>query len=496
MDDQTAAGPALESKAVEQPGDGPSPAAGLSALKEIWAASNRLADLQKEYAFKKAPVIKIFGALLGFGDKPDPLAEVKQRLAEINAKLDRVLEGIQQIQKGLLGLGALNVYLDISDSIFLVERYTEYLPTWLAPTMTDAVRKEFSDKLAGTFSERDGVSFCSYKMMRQTPLLFDTLFAYLSSDAAKSNPRSVYLQGAFLFRFIVDVMVKALLLELFIAADTGDPGQMAARAEKVISRYGLWMRNMIDSKFLPFAESLAMFNFIDEYLGRHDNAYDGQLLIEKWERAENSILESADNLASKLLGRERAVTLRVIPNLPPVAKRVKILPKIVAAGDDYWDFLEITQGKGVPPAETLKWIQEKKPSAFLASALGREGRRDEPRHISAAQIPFPEGARRAIGFEKLPSLSFLRIEFDLGAFPAGAPFYFFHDTNWVAEKFPQLQVMWQRVHVEDRQEYRHEKKSWTYYPMGFAAWTFDLPSEGQLSPVLIMYMYDRFGQRN
>src|SRR4051794_7256646 len=100
MPEQEAVSLATEPQLV---GDPPiTPSQGLTILKEVWLASNRLADLQKQYQGKAIPLDKVFGALLGFGDKPDPLEPIKRQLEEINAKLDRVLAGIQEIQMGLL----------------------------------------------------------------------------------------------------------------------------------------------------------------------------------------------------------------------------------------------------------------------------------------------------------------------------------------------------------------------------------------------------------
>ena len=75
---------------------------GLTAVKEVWGFASRMAALQEQYAGKPVPADKLFLTMLGFGDKPNPLAFVEKQLSEINAKLDRVLDGIDELKIGQL----------------------------------------------------------------------------------------------------------------------------------------------------------------------------------------------------------------------------------------------------------------------------------------------------------------------------------------------------------------------------------------------------------
>lgn len=483
------------------------PAQGLSVLKEMWDASNRLANLQREYAGRKIPIEKIFGALLGFGDKPDPLADVKKKLDEINAKVDRVLAGIQEIQKGLLGVSLLTVYLDIADSVFLIEKYSEALPNYLGgdPSITDADRKDFIDKLLGVRSERDGVSFCAQKIIKlgpnNSPLLFDLLFPYITDGVKPATSYDCFLRGAFAFRFVADVLMKGMILELFAATATGDQTKMNERAEKVTRKYKGWMRAMVDNSFLPFAERLATLGFIDEYMGRHDTRQDANLTLELWKPAPRSILASADLVVSRLMGRSKSVTLRVIPNAPPIATQFAATPpsQAVSAGTYQWEAGKTTEfGKPMVPstvtrATVLDNMQNSTPPFFMVDIKGRGS--VIAQHTSRADIAFIPGGIVPPGFDAA-RLTFLRYEFDLSGMPDRTQFSIPLGNPQVAMRsFPWLDTTWTRVYVEEGHRWPESPKTITYSVLDRKAAEFDLPEEGQLSPVLVTYAYESFGQR-
>ncbi|MDB5036313.1 MAG: hypothetical protein JWQ98_3554 [Chlorobi bacterium] len=482
--------------------DGPniSVAQGLSVLKEVWFASNRMAELQRQYAGKKIPIEKIFGALLGFGDKPDPLAAVKEQLAEINAKLDRVLAGIQEVQMGLLGLGVLTVYLDIADSVFLIEKYSESLADYLGgdPSLTDADRKDFIDKLLGVRSERDGVSFCAQKIIKlgpnRTPLLFDLLFPYISNGATAENATARYIKGAFVFRFVTDVLLKGLILELFTVTATGDQTKMNVRTEKVVKKYQGWLRAMVENSFLPFAEKLATLRFADEFMGCNDTRTDANLPLKKWSPAKSSILRSADELAARLMGRSKGVILRVIPNIPPIADKVSASndPRVISAGKYHW---EVTKR----PATTLnrdtaaEKMMQSAPPFFKLKIIGSG--EFTALNVSRAEIQCMEGVQPPPGIDK-SRFVFLRYEFDMSSCPERTQFtVYLGNPNVVMASFPFLTTMWRRVYVEDGHPFPEAEKGIQQAVLDMQAGVFDLPSEGQLSPVLMTYAYDMFGQR-
>ncbi|HEY0100000.1 MAG TPA: hypothetical protein VGB76_13710 [Pyrinomonadaceae bacterium] len=135
--------------------------------------------------------------MFGFGEKPNPLAFVEKHLVEINAKLDRVLVGIDEIKVGMLGQAILAAYLDMSDPVYLIKKYFEDLASYMEAghTFTDAERKEFVEKVLGTRSERDGVAFCAHKIVKlaptQSPLFFELLFPYLAAAATPGNAREM-----------------------------------------------------------------------------------------------------------------------------------------------------------------------------------------------------------------------------------------------------------------------------------------------------------------
>ncbi|MEP7219640.1 MAG: hypothetical protein ABI876_12025 [Bacteroidota bacterium] len=480
--------------------DGPNitVAQGLSVLKEVWFASNRMAELQRQYAGKKIPIEKIFGALLGFGDKPDPLAAVKEQLKEINAKLDRVLAGIQEVQMGLLGLGVLTIYLDIADSVFLIEKYSESLADYLGgdPSLTDADRKDFIDKLLGVRSERDGVSFCAQKIIKlgpnRTPLLFDLLFPYISAGATQANAAERYIKGAFVFRYVTDVLMKGLILELFTVTAIGDQTKMNLRTEKVVKKYQDWLRAMVENSFLPFAEKLATLRFDEEFLGCNITHQDTNLPFPKWSPAKSSILRSADELVARLMGRSKGVILRVIPIIPPIAEKISASSGTISAGKYHWEVL-------TKPVTTLTRdialdkMRQSSPPFFKMKVIG--GGEFIAQNVSRAEIQFMDGANVPTGYDK-SRLTFLRYEFDASTCPEKTQFAFYlGNPAVVMSSFPFLSTVWRRIYVEDGQRFNEGDKTVQQAVLDMRAGVFDLPSEGQLSPVLATYTYDMFGQR-
>ncbi|MEO5931895.1 MAG: hypothetical protein ABIR47_18315 [Candidatus Kapaibacterium sp.] len=480
--------------------DGPNitVAQGLSVLKEVWFASNRMAELQRQYAGKKIPIEKIFGALLGFGDKPDPLAAVKEQLKEINAKLDRVLAGIQEVQMGLLGLGVLTIYLDIADSVFLIEKYSESLADYLGgdPSLTDADRKDFIDKLLGVRSERDGVSFCAQKIIKlgpnRTPLLFDLLFPYISAGATQANAAERYVKGAFVFRYVTDVLMKGLILELFTVTAIGDQTKMNLRTEKVVKKYQDWLRAMVENSFLPFAEKLATLRFDEEFLGCNITHQDTNLPFPKWSPAKSSILRSADELVARLMGRSKGVILRVIPIIPPIAEKVSASSGTISAGRYHWEVLT-KPGTTLTRDIALEKMRQSVPPFFKMKVVG--GAELVAQNVSRAEIQFMDGANVPTGFDK-SRLTFLRYEFDASTCPEKTQFAFYlGNPAVVMNSFPFLSTVWRRIYVEDGQRFNEGDKAVQQAVLDMRAGVFDLPSEGQLSPVLATYTYDMFGQR-
>ncbi|MBS1914072.1 MAG: hypothetical protein JST22_18945 [Bacteroidetes bacterium] len=484
-----------------------SPSQGLAVLKELWAAGSRFADLQREYAGRKIPIEKIFGALLGFGDKPDPLADIKRQLEEINAKLDRVLAGIQEIQKGLLGVSLLSVYLDISDSVFLIEKYAEALPNYVGgdPSVTDADRKDFAEKLLGVRSERDGVAFCAQKLIKlgpnNTPLLFDLLYPYITIGVTAPTSFDCFLRGAFVFRFVTDVLMKGMILELFAAAVTGDQAKLSERAEKVTKKYRKWMRTLVDNSFLPFAERLATLGFLDEYMGRHDTRTDANVPLELWRPAPRSILQSADTVVARLMGYSKGVTLRVLANVAPIAQKVPASKSsgAISPGTYEWEIVGQTvdavtrKPVTLTKAEVLDKMEPSAPPFFQVNLKGSGSMIAQ--HTSRARISFMDGAPVPPGFDRA-NLTFLRYEFSLNGAPDRAQFSFaYGNPPLLMSTFPLLETTWQRIYIEDGHRFPEDKKTFKQAVLDMNPGEFDLPAEGQLSPVLVPYAYNLFGQR-
>ena len=475
---------------------------GLTALKEVWGFANRVAALQQQYAGKAIPVDKLFGAMLGFGDKPNPLEFVEKQLAEINAKLDRVLAGIEELKIGQLGQGVLAAYLDMSDPVYLIEKYFQDLAAYQESgnPWTEAERKEFVDKLLGMRSERDSVAFCAHKVVKlspvtQAPLLFDLLFPYLSAGATAANASQIYVRGAFAFRAFAETLSKGLILESFAVTSTGgDPAKLAAKVKKVTEKYKGWMKAAIENSLLPFAEKLATYNFKDEYLGGHDTSTDANFELQFWKPAKASILQSADELAAKLVGKTKSVTFRVIPNVPPVADKVpaKDTSGATSPGRYEWEITKKPQ-TSLNKETLLDKLESSRKNFFeIIQSEGKSSVTAES--VKKVEGSIAEGAGVPLGFDKR-RLSFLRYQFDLGALPDGAEFQFGFDSSVVTREFPGLETKWRKVYIEDGHRFPEHEVAITYRLItdGNFPGYFKLPPEGQLSPVLVTYAYFRFG---
>jgi hypothetical protein len=479
---------------------------GLTALKEVWGFASKVAALQDKYKGQAIPVGELFRTMLGFGDKPNPLEFVEKQLAEINAKLDRVLAGIEELKIGQLGQGVLAAYLDMSDPVYLIEKYFHDLVGYQdgAQPWTEAERKEFVDKLLGTRSERDSVAFCTHKIVKlspvtQSPLLFDLLFPYLLAGARAENAREIYLKGAFAFRAVAETLNKGLLLESFAAASAGgDAKRVEARVKAVTDKYKVLMRAMTENSFLPFAERLAAFNFKGEYFGGHEMTEDVNRPLVGWGPATPSILQSADDLAGKLMGESKGVTLRVVPNIPPIAV---IIPSKntgpVASGNYRWEVF-------VPPTKTSltrdnlldKMQPGEKP--FFHLKPKNTGASYLPESIRKVELSLAEGTAVPLGFDR-KRLNLLRYRFDVSALPDGAAFSFYIFNTDGAREFPSLTTVWKRYYVEadkgveHKWEEREGPLSASQLVLDKEPGEFKLPPDGQLIPVLVTYASARFG---
>ncbi len=476
---------------------------GLTALKEVWAFSTRVAALQQKYSNEVMPLDELFGAMLGFGDEPNPLAHVEEQLAAIDAKLDRVLIGIEELKIGQLGQGLVATYNDMKGSVYLIEKYFQNLIAYQAGEQpwTDAKRDVFVDKLLGTPNERDAVGFCAHNVVNlspatQSPIFFDLLFPYLMAGATAANASQIYLKGAIAFRSVAETLSKGLILESFaVASSGGAPATVAAAVKTVTEKYKGWMLASIDNSFLPFAERLATYNFKGEYLGGHDTFVDAHILRDFWKPAKPSILQTADELAAKLMGSTRSVTLRVIPNVPPIADKfpANAPSGAVWAGRFEWEASRRPQ-TSLSKETLLDKLESSRKFFFDIRPKGAAtGVRAE--RVRKVDGPFAEGAAVPLGFDKT-RLSFLRYQFDLGAQPDGAEFMFGYDENVANREFPSLEMTWRKCYIESGQRMPEANEVSQKYPLltgtsfpGF----FKLPPEGQLSPTLVTYAYARFG---
>jgi hypothetical protein len=482
---------------------------GLAALKEVWGFANRVADLQRQYKGEAIPIDKLFSVMLGL-DNPNPMEFVEKQLAQIDAKLDRVLEGIEELKTGQLGQAVLSTYLDMSDPLYLIEKYFKDLADYktAGQTWTDAERKDFVSKLLGTQNERDSVAFCAHKIVNlapttKAPLLLELLFSYLSAGAAAANAHEIYLKGAYAFRGLAEMLNKALILESFaVASAGGDAKRMEDKMKALVEKYKAWMTAMADNSFLPFAERLATFNLKDEYLGGHNTKLDAHRPRKGWKPANPSILQSADGLAAKLMGKSKSVTLRIIPNVPPIEKVVpagKPRKDTSYAGGHEW---EIIRGPSSSlTRETLldklgsshqRLIEVTGPHPILAMSAESVRKVEIPFTLKDEDVP--------PGFDKKKNrLSFLRYQFDFSKHHDGAYFTVqYYEMGRARDKwqFPQLDTRWRRWYVEEGKRIHPDGEEDVTYNLigsGNISTGFQLPPDGQLSPVLVTYAYDTFG---
>jgi hypothetical protein len=478
---------------------------GLTAVKEVWAFASRMAALQQQYPGKPVPADKFFLTMFGFVDKPNPLAFVEKQLAEINAKLDRVLLGIDELKIGQLGQNALNAYLRMKTPANLIETYFANLVKYQRgkSPWKDTDREEFVDKLTGRWSERDSVAFNALEIVNLNPatgapLFFDLFFAYLSAGAIAANATQIYVRGAFAFRAFGETLSRALILELFaIASPGGDPATVAADAKTVTEKYRQWLMDSIERNLLPFAEKLATYNFKDEYLGGHDTSMNAHRTRQYWRPAKPSILQSADELAARLIGKTRSLTLRVIPNVPPIVDKTPTQgpPGVVSAGRYEFEITKRPQSSLTTETLLDKLESSRKNFFEIVPTGGRPSITAES--VKKVDGSFAERAAAPVGFDKR-RLSFLRYQFDLGSLGDGAEFQFGYD-NVVTREFPTFETTWRKVYVEEGRRFPEPQHQWEIvkYPLmthrNFFIGYFKLPSEGQLSPVLVTFAYATYG---
>jgi hypothetical protein len=488
-----------------QAGDSISVSQGLTMMKEVWSSANRLAKLEQKYSGKAIPPDELFGAIVGIGGETNPLAEVEKQLSEISAKLDLVLAGIEQIRKDILGSEVLTIYLYMKDAVYIVDKYFRELSSFTSAgtSKTAQERAKFLDKLLGKRNERDAVAFNANQIAnldaRQRPLFFDRLFPYILTGATVPETAERYMQGALMFRWVTDALVKALLLELFIETASGDSSTMSTRTQKVLTKYQQWMRSLIDNSFLLFAEQLATLRFREEFNGGNTISYDMHLPFANWTAAQPSILQSADELAARLLGYFKSVTLRVIPNVPPVAELVPTPPPehSVSAGDYFWEILERPQTP-LTKESLLNLLQTGK---LITLCINRGKKVIAAQHVVRSDITFMEGAALPLGYDKkLKKLSFLRFEYDLTrhAHSTTHPefaFFFMLPTMVQNTQFPVLVTKWRYVYIEEGRKFYHGFKDVVQAPITNSPGLFDLPAEGQLSLVLVTYAYNFFAHR-
>ncbi|HEY2495680.1 MAG TPA: hypothetical protein VGK24_01315 [Candidatus Angelobacter sp.] len=473
-------------------GDPISVSQGLTIVKEVWSSANRLAKLRDKYAGKAIPADELFGAILGIGGETNPLAEVEQKLSEISAKLDQVLAGIEQIRQDILNAEVRGIQMYIRDAVFVVDKYFQELSSFASAgtSKTAQNRAEFMEKLLGKKNERDAVDFYANQIVnldeRQRPVFFYRLFPSLLLGATASDAVERYMHGAFMLRWVTDALVKALLLELFVQTASGESSTMDARTEKVLTKYKQWMRMLADS-LLDFAERLATLRFREEFNGGNTMSENMHLPFPKWTPAQSSMLQSADELAARLLGYTTSVTLRVIPNVPPVADLVpKPRPeRAISAGDDFWEIMENPQTT-VTKESILDFLQTNNSNIFwndLAKRLLPAKR------VTRRDITFLDGAALPLWYDKKSKkLSFVRLEF------TSIPKKFWFDLP--DERFPRIVTRWRSVYIEEGNKlYSGVKKEVVQAPITNIPGLFDRPAEGLVSVVLVTYAYDVFGHR-
>lgn len=480
-----------------------SPATGLKILKEVWDASNRLASLSEKYHGKAIPPMEVLGALFGFGDEPNPLAKVEQQLAEINAKLDRVLAGIEEIKRLVSGNALLTAYLSMERSLQAIGGYFDDLPDYIAvpSSKTSEDLTNFVNKLLGLGTQAQSESVQSHikniiKIDTGKSLFLELLFDYIVQGTTAQNVRLNYLKGAFLFRHIASTMMKGMMLETFaISADT-NVGRAAGRADalaKVTKRYREWMDMLVTNSFLPFAETMATFRFREEYMGDRSDT-DINIPWKSWTRPVDSILESADTLAASLEGEPKSVTLRVLANLPPIGdNKIPATPpgegRVVYAGTFRWSPLSTSAHKLSKATMLDELLQEQKPPFFIYSA-----RKNEAWPVAATRTMIVAPVKPPRGFET--NTPCIRYRFNIASFGDGEVFTFYQLPEKANKPpFAPIQTQWERIYDEEGHMWRDALLDCTYYILNSKFGEFELPAEGHLSPVLVTYAYERFGQR-
>ena len=430
----------------------------------------------------------------------------------LNAKLDSVIAGIQELKIGQIGQAVLNAYIDMHDPMYLIETYFQDLVSYKkeGQTWPDAERKDFVDKLLGTKSAWDSVAFCANQIVKlspitQGPLFFELLFPYLLAGATAANARTVYLSGAYALRAVAEILNKGLILESFaIASSGGDPARVADGVRKATEKYKGWMRAMSENSFLPFAERLATFNLKDEYLGGHDTRLDAHRLRKGWKPVNLSILQNADGLAAKLMGKAKTVTIRIIPNVPPIEKVVpasKPRTDTAYGGTHEW---EIIQGPtpSLPKEMYADWLASAHMHFFRISVPSGPYMFDglPAEIVSRVEIPFTlKDEDVPPGFDKKNKrLSFFRCQFDCGGHPDGAYITLqYYDYGMQRRHFPPLKTRWRRWYVEEgRRLHPVGEEEITYGLLnsdGPVSTAFQLPPDGQLSLALVTYVYETFG---
>lgn len=330
----------------------------------------------------------------------------------------------------------------------------------------------------------------------QTSLLFDVLLPYLSAGATAANARQVYLKGAYALRSVAETLNKGLILESFAIASSGsDAEKKAAKVKQVTEKYGAWLRAIIDNSFLPFAERLATFYFKDEYLGGHDTSLDANFPLDGWKPSKPSILQSADELAAKLMGKNKSVTLRVLPHVPPIADKIpasKPRQDTAYPGTLVWEVVH-KDTTSLTKENILDKLEQGTKHFFEITR--KDGRPNTPAEsVRRVDISFADGAEvPKVGFDKNRP-SFLRYQYDLGTLPDDGEFYVVYDYKLEQGDFKRLLMKWQRYQIEEGRKSPLDSKDLTYGLLTDATMPrfFKLPPEGQLSPVLVTYGYAKF----
>jgi|GEM_PF-5955109 len=483
-----------------------SPATGLKILKEVWSASNRVATLVNEkYRGRAVPIDKLFGAIFGFGEEaPNPLEKVEKQLEEMNRKLDRIEQAIDEMRHELLGSEVLNTYLSMASSIDFIDNSFDALPNFVDGSKTEASKVEFIKNL---LSIKDGVHASAQKILLikpgMPPIFFSLLFKYLIDSSNVGNGYARYLHGAFIFRHIVDVLVKGMILELFASAIDPDTTKEETRVKNVKAveqKYKGWFNVLIEQSLLPFAETLATLRFREEYMGGHSDT-DMNIPWKQWIRPTASILESADTLAAQMLGLGKSVTLRVLPNVPPIADNyipVSPVPHVTSAGTYRWSPLSTTP-TALTNENLLDKLLEGGEAPFFIYGPKKRGEQTGgneawPGNPTRTTIQFAKGPSPTRAFKN--QIGCLRYRYDLSAFGDGATFTFYQlPTKANKPPFAPITTHWEQIYDEEGHMWRCGLLDCTYHLLNEKFGEFELPAEGHMSPALITYTYERFGQR-